>query len=86
VRQLSISGLAALAPQRVWAIVKSAQKVSADPQSLQAADYDDVRAQGVSDKEIMDIITLAALGNYLDTVVDAMKIQVDDVFKEALAG
>ena len=34
----------------------------------------------------LPIIALAALGYYLDTLTDAMKIQVDDVFEEALAG
>ncbi len=34
----------------------------------------------------LPISDLAALGIYLDTVADAMKIQVDDVFTEALAG
>ena len=66
------------------AIVKFAQKCALDPQGLAEADYEAVREQGVSDVGLMDIIALAALGNYLDTMADAMKIDVDAVFTEAL--
>lgn len=78
--------LEALAPERVQAIVRFAQKCSMDPQSLEASDYDGVRAQGVSEEELAEIIGLAALGSYLDTLADGMKVDVDSVFKEALQG
>jgi uncharacterized peroxidase-related enzyme len=80
------SNLEALAPQRVQAIVKFAQKCALDPQSLQEADYEAVREQGIGDQELMEIIALAALGNFLDTLADGMKVEVDSVFKEALGG
>ena len=80
------SDLATLAPQRVQEIVKFALKCALAPQSLEQADYDRVRDQGVSDQELLEIIGLAALGGYLDTLADAMKVEVDSVFKEALQG
>ncbi len=80
------SNLEALAPQRVQAIVRFAQKCALDPQSLEAADYEAVRAQGIGDQELMEIIALAALGNLLDTLADGMKVEVDSVFTEALGG
>lgn len=76
--------LDALAPRRVQEIVKFAQKCALDPQGLTAADYEAVREQGVGDDELVEIIALAALTNYLDTLADGMKIEVDSVFKEAL--
>jgi uncharacterized peroxidase-related enzyme len=78
--------LEALAPRRVQAIVKFAQKCALDPQSLSAADYDSVREQGISEEELVEIISLAALGNYLDTMSDGMRVEVDSVFQEALGG
>ena len=78
--------LETLAPRRVQEIVKFAIKCAMDPQSLSAADYDAVRDQGIGDDELMEIIALAALANYLDTLADGMKIEVDSVFKEALQG
>ena len=78
--------LSAVAPERVQAIVKFAQKCAMDPQGLTAENYDAVRAQGMSDAEIIEVITLAALGNYLDTLADALKVPVDSVFRDALGG
>ena len=78
--------LSAVAPERVQAIVTFAVKCALDPQGLAAGDYDAVRAQGVSDEEIIEVISLAALGNYLDTLADALKVPVDSVFRDALGG
>ncbi len=78
--------LSAVAPERVQAIVAFAQKCALDPQGLTAGDYDTVRQQGVSDEEIIEVISLAALGNYLDTLADALKVPVDSVIREALGG
>ncbi len=76
------SDLEALAPRRVQAIIKFAQKCALEPQNLVQEDYTTVRDQGVSDEELMEIIGLAALGNFADTLADAVKIDVDEVFKE----
>ena len=78
--------LSAVAPERVQAIVSFAQKCSLDPQALAASDYDAVRAHGVSDEEIIEVIGLAALGSYLDTLADALKVPVDSVIRDALGG
>ena len=67
------SDLAALAPVRVQAIVKFGVKCAMDPHNLSEADYEEVRAQGISDAEMVEIIALAALGNYLDTIADALR-------------
>jgi uncharacterized peroxidase-related enzyme len=78
--------LSAVAPERVQAIVTFAQKCALTPQDLTAADYDAVRDHGVTDQELAEVIGLAALANYLDTLADAMKIDVDAVFQEVLRG
>lgn len=80
------SDIEGLTPRRVQAIIRFAQKTALDPQALGEADFQEIRDQGVSDAEILEIIALAALGNYLDTVADAMKIDVDSVIAEALRG
>jgi len=78
------SNLDGLSPRRVQAIIKFALKCAFDPQSLDAAAYEGVRSEGITEQEIVEIIGLAALGNYLDTIADSMKIEVDDVFTEIL--
>jgi len=76
--------LDSLTPRRVQAIIKFAQKCALTPQSLVEADYEAVRAEGISDQELIEIIGLAALGNYLDTLADGLKVEVDSVFTEIL--
>ena len=66
--------------------MKFALKCAMDRQSLTDEDYEDVRAQGVGDGELIEIVALAALGNFLDTIADSLKIDVDSVIAEALAG
>ncbi|HRQ40169.1 MAG TPA: hypothetical protein PLD25_19840 [Chloroflexota bacterium] len=72
-------------PKRVRAIIKFALKCALDPQSLMAEDYDQVRDQGVSDEELLEIIMIAAVANFSDTLADALKIEVDAPIAQALA-
>ena len=55
-----------------------------EPQSLVDDDYQAVRDLGIGDDEIVEIISLAALGNYLDTIADSLKLNVDEAISEAL--
>lgn len=47
-------------------------------------DEETLRAMGVTNAEIVEIIHLAAVGNYFDTLADALKIQVGSPVTEAL--
>jgi alkylhydroperoxidase family enzyme len=78
--------LDAVSPQRIQEIIKFAMKCAFDPQSLVEADYDRVREQGVTDEELVEIVFLAALGNFNDTMSDGLKIELDHPLLEALEG
>ena len=73
-----------VSPKRVRAVIQFAIKCALDPQSLKAEDYDRVRAQGVSDEELVEIIFIASIANFSDTLADALKIEVDKEIAEAL--
>jgi uncharacterized peroxidase-related enzyme len=73
-----------VSPQRVQAVIEFAIKVAENPQSLVAEDYERVREQGVADEELVEIILIAAIGKFNDTLADAVKIEVDDMVVEAL--
>ena len=73
-----------VSPQRVQAVIEFAIKVAEDPQSLAAEDYERVREQGVTDEELVEIILIAAIGKFNDTLADAVKIEIDDMVVEAL--
>jgi alkylhydroperoxidase family enzyme len=72
-----------VSPQRLRVIIEFAVKCSQNPQGLVAEDYELVREQGVSDDELLQIIFLAALGNFNDTLADSIKAEPDAAFLEA---
>lgn len=72
-------------PKRVRSIIEFALKVAKDPQGLVKADYDKVRDQGVSDEEIIEIIVVSAMSVFVDTLADALQIEVEEVTTQALA-
>jgi alkylhydroperoxidase family enzyme len=65
-------------------IIQFALKCALNPQRLVAADYERVRQEGISDDELTQIIFLAALANFNDTLADSFKIEVDSGVLEAL--
>lgn len=71
-------------PRRLRAIIEFAVKCALEPQQLVAEDYDRVRGQGVSDEEMLEIIFIAAAGNFSDTLADALKIEVERPVMQAL--
>ena len=73
-----------LTPQRVREIIRFAINVSQDPIGLGAEDYERVREAGISDSEMIEIIQIASLANYTNTLTDALKIDIDDAVKTAL--
>ena len=76
--------LESLSPRRVQEIVKFAMKCALNRSNLSQEDFDHVREQGVSDEEIMEIISAAALTNFLNTLADSVKVDVDETIAEAL--
>ena len=71
-------------PERLRAIIQFALDCALNPQGLTAADYERVREQGISDDELAQIIFLAALANFNDTLADSFKIEVEPGILEAL--
>jgi uncharacterized peroxidase-related enzyme len=76
--------LSHVSPQRIQAIIEFAEKAAHAPKSLQAEDFERVRAEGVTDEELIEIVQVAALGVYSDILADALKIEVDAAVTQAL--
>lgn len=79
-----VEDLGNVSPKRIQTIIEFALKAAHNPKDLVAEDYDRVREQGVTDEELIEIILIAALGNYADTLADALKVKVDAPIAEAL--
>jgi uncharacterized peroxidase-related enzyme len=55
-------------------------KCARDPQSLTAGDYAGLRSYGLSDKEILEIISMAGLAVYANIIADATGMEADETF------
>jgi uncharacterized peroxidase-related enzyme len=80
-----VESLDKVSPQRLRTMIEFALKVSHTPQSLSAEDYAQVRAQGITDAELVELILIAAIGSYGDTLADALKIEVESPVTQALS-
>jgi alkylhydroperoxidase family enzyme len=81
---LLVKDLGNVNPERIRAIIEFALKVAKDPQGLVAADYDRVREQGVTDEEIVEIVTVAGFAVFSDIMADALKVEVEAPIAQAL--
>jgi uncharacterized peroxidase-related enzyme len=79
-----IEDLPHLTPERIRLTIEFAIKVARSPKELRREDYDNLRAYGVSEEELVEIIHLASLGSSGDVLADALKVEVDDVVVQAL--
>jgi alkylhydroperoxidase family enzyme len=61
---------------RLRATLGFLEKLTLEPDSLEPADADAVRAEGVSDAALIDAIAVAALFNVIDRVADALDFDV----------
>ncbi len=76
--------LGELNPERIRAIIEFALKAAKYPQSLKPEDYEKLRDMGISNDEIVQIVTVAGVAVYLDIMADALKVEVDESLTEAL--
>ena len=82
--QTLVNDLPHLTPERIRTTIQFALKVAGNAKALTRQDYDNVREQGVSDEEIVEIIQLASLGSSGDVLADALKVEVDQGVAEIL--
>ena len=55
-------------------------KCSRDPQGLTEADYDELRAHGLKQAEIVEIIAMSAFAVYANIIADATAMNPDEMF------
>ncbi len=67
---------AGLEPAEV-AMMEFAQKISLNAHAITCTDVDDLRAQGITDIEILDITLAAAARNFFSKTLDALGAEPD---------
>lgn len=64
------------------AIMSFAQKVTTHPQQTSEPDFDELRAFGLTDAEILDIVLVATARNFFSKTLDALGAVPDEVYLE----
>jgi uncharacterized peroxidase-related enzyme len=72
----------AIDPPKVRAIIKFSVKCARDPQSLQAADFAELKTFGMPQSEIVELISMSALAVYANIMADATAVENDEMFSQ----
>jgi uncharacterized peroxidase-related enzyme len=79
-----VKDLGNVSPERIRVIIAFALKAARHAQDVGAEDFDRLRKEGVTDEEIMEILLVAAMSRYTNTLSDALRIDVDSAVTETL--
>jgi uncharacterized peroxidase-related enzyme len=71
-----------ITPPKVRDIILFGVKCARDPRSLTADDFGGLRQHGLGTSEIMEVIAMAALAVYANTIADATGMAADEMFTQ----
>jgi uncharacterized peroxidase-related enzyme len=77
-----VSKVSELSPPKARDIIVFGLKCARDPQSLTGEDFDVLRRHGLAQSEIMEVIAMAALAVYANTIADATNMDSDEMFTQ----
>jgi uncharacterized peroxidase-related enzyme len=76
------SDVESIDPPKAREIIKFGLKCARDPQSLTKADFAVLRKHGLSESEIVELISMSALAVYANIVADATAVEPDEMFDQ----
>jgi uncharacterized peroxidase-related enzyme len=77
-----VSNVADVTPPKARDIILFGLKCARAAQSLEEPDFEVLRRHGLSQAEIVEVIAMAALAVYANTLTDALGIQADPMFAQ----
>lgn len=80
--ELLASNVEDLSPAKVRDIILFGLQCADAPQNLTAADFERLRGHGLGLSEIMEVIAMAALAVYANTIADASGMAADEMFEQ----
>jgi len=69
-------------PAKARDILMFGIKCARNPQSLTKADFDGLRAHGLRESDIVEVISMSALAVYANIVADATAVPPDGMFNQ----
>ena len=77
-----VTNLDSVTPEKARDIILFGVKCARDPQSLETADYDRLREHGLTQPEIVELVSMSALAVYANIIADATGMAPDAMFGE----
>ena len=68
-------------PEATRAILSFGLKCARNPQSLEAGDFEALKRAGLTDTEIVEVISMSALAVYANILADATGVSDDGMFQ-----
>lgn len=78
--QMAAGNADAIPDPLVRDVISFARKSARDPQSLTTEDYAVLRAHGLTDAKILEVISMSALAVYANIMADATRMDADAIF------
>jgi uncharacterized peroxidase-related enzyme len=80
--QQLVANLEGISPEKARDIILFGVKCARDPQSLEEADYQRLREHGLSQSEIVEVVSMSALAVYANIIADASGMTADEMFAQ----
>lgn len=78
--EVLVSNVSDISPPKVRDVILFGLKCAGDPQSLTDNDFEGLRGHGLGQSEIMEVISMAAVAVYANTIADATGMSSDEMF------
>lgn len=77
-----IADVRTITPEKARDIILFGVKCARDPQSLEPADFEVLRKHGLSQSEIVEVISMSGLAVYANIMADATGVNADEMFSQ----
>ena len=59
------------------AMAEYARKLTLEPSAMEAVDLDDLRSAGLSEEQVLDVVLIACLFNFMTRLADGLGVHVE---------
>lgn len=68
------------------AMVAYARKLTREPWAMTADDLDGLRATGLNERQVLDVVAVVCLFNFMTRLADGLGVDIEDRKRDAVAG